>query len=91
MLPRLPAFVLLLTTSAALSQEIRRTPLTLKDGGTPEKPAVFDGKGMIIDLGIDVTAHDWEKRSGEESDATVYFARRTKFPITVRTLSPLHL
>ena len=36
----------------------------MKDGGTPDKPAVFDGKGMIIDLGIDVTAHDWE-RQGE--------------------------
>jgi len=44
------------------AQEIRRTPLTLKDGGTAENPAVFDGKGMIIDLGIDVTAHDWEKQ-----------------------------
>ena len=61
MLSRLLAFVLLLVTTTAFSQEIRRTPLTLKDGGTPEKPAVFDGKGMIIDLGIDVTAHDWEK------------------------------
>ena len=47
------------TTNA---QEIRRTPLTLKDGGTPDKPAVFDGKGMIIDLGIDVTAHTGEKQ-----------------------------
>jgi parallel beta helix pectate lyase-like protein len=44
------------------AQEIRHTPLTLKDGGTLEKPAVFDGKGMIIDLGIDVTSHDWEKQ-----------------------------
>ncbi|OYW75859.1 MAG: hypothetical protein B7Z37_11430 [Verrucomicrobia bacterium 12-59-8] len=44
------------------AQEIRRTPLTLNDGGTPDKPAVFDGKGMIIDLGIDVTTHDWEKQ-----------------------------
>jgi hypothetical protein len=44
------------------AQEIRRTPLTLQDGGTAENPAVFDGKGMIIDLGIDVTAHDWEKQ-----------------------------
>ena len=47
---------------ATHAQEIRRTPLTLKDGGTPGSPAVFDGKGMIIDLGIDVTAHDWEKQ-----------------------------
>ncbi|WP_395739068.1 right-handed parallel beta-helix repeat-containing protein [Prosthecobacter sp.] len=47
---------------ATHAQEIRHTPLTLKDGGTPDKPAVFDGKGMIIDLGIDVTSHDWEKQ-----------------------------
>lgn len=57
---RLVLFLAIAATS--LSQEIRRTPLTLKDGGTPEKPAVFDGQGMIIDLGIDVTAHDWEKQ-----------------------------
>ncbi len=57
---RLALFLAIALTVHA--QEIRRTPLTLKDGGTPEKPAVFDGKGMIIDLGIDVTAHDWEKQ-----------------------------
>jgi hypothetical protein len=57
---RFALFLLLAFTTHA--QEIRRTPLTLKDGGTPEKPAVFDGKGMIIDLGIDVTSHDWEKQ-----------------------------
>lgn len=60
MLCRASAIVLLLVTTA-LSQEIRRTPLTFKDGGTPEKPVVFDGKGMIIDLGIDVTLQDWVK------------------------------
>jgi len=52
-------FTLVFTTHA---QEIRRTPLTLTQGGTPENPAVFDGKGMIIDLGIDVTSHDWDKQ-----------------------------
>lgn len=61
MLIRFSTLALLLVTTAAFGQEIRRTPLTLKDGGTPDKPAVFDGKGMIIDLGIDVTAHKWEK------------------------------
>jgi len=40
------------------------TPLVLKDGGTPDKPAVFDGQGMTIDLGIDVTDHDW-RRDGD--------------------------
>ncbi|WP_395744002.1 right-handed parallel beta-helix repeat-containing protein [Prosthecobacter sp.] len=55
-------FICLALAFTAHAQEIRHTPLTLKDGGTPEKPAVFDGKGMIIDLGIDVTSHDWEKQ-----------------------------
>lgn len=53
--------ILIVCSLSAYSQEIRRTPLTLTQGGTPEKPAVFDGKGMIIDLGIDITAHDWIK------------------------------
>ena len=37
------------------------TPLVLKQGGTAEQPAVYDGKGVVIDLGIDVTAHAWKK------------------------------
>ncbi|MEZ5433449.1 MAG: helix-turn-helix domain-containing protein [Verrucomicrobiales bacterium] len=40
-------------TRADPTLEIRREPLVLKEGGTAEKPAVFDGKGLIIDLGID--------------------------------------
>ncbi len=60
LMQRLLIFLAIAFTTHA--QEIRRTPLTLKDGGNPDKPAVFDGKGMIIDLGIDVTAHDWEKQ-----------------------------
>lgn len=55
-------FLFLAAVITTHAQEIRRTPLTLKDGGTPDKPAVFDGRGMIIDLGIDVTTHDWEKQ-----------------------------
>ena len=35
------------------------TPLVLKRSGTPEKPEVFDGQGMLIDLGIRVSEHDW--------------------------------
>ena len=37
------------------------TPLVLTEGGTPEEPAVFDGQGMLIDLGITVTSHEWKK------------------------------
>ena len=36
-------------------------PLVLREGGTAEKPAVFDGAGMVIDLGIDVTDHAWRR------------------------------
>lgn len=43
------------------AQEIRREPLVLTQGGTPEKPAVFDGGGMVIDLGIDITDRQWMK------------------------------
>ena len=39
-------------------------PLVLTEGGTPEEPAVFDGQGMLIDLGITVTSHAW-KKAGE--------------------------
>jgi len=35
------------------------TPLVLKTGGTPDKPDVFDGQGMLIDLGTRVSDHDW--------------------------------
>gem|GEM_PF-4727418 len=37
-------FFVLALAFTTQAQEIRYTPLTLKDGGTPEKPAVFDGK-----------------------------------------------
>lgn len=57
---RLAAATILLAISAG-AQEIRREPLILSKGGTPEQPVVFDGNGMIIDLGIDVTNHDWIK------------------------------
>ena len=52
-------FLLLVTPLHA--QEIRRTPLVLTQGGTPDNPVVFDGKGMVIDLGIDITDREWVK------------------------------
>ncbi|MBG89766.1 MAG: hypothetical protein CMO80_23095 [Verrucomicrobiales bacterium] len=36
-------------------------PLVLRESGAPDQPVVFDGKGMVIDLGIDVTEHAWKK------------------------------
>lgn len=58
---RLVITVVLLTSSAILSraEEIRRQPLILSESGTPENPVVFDGKGLVIDLGIDITSFDW--------------------------------
>ena len=43
------------------ADEVRREPLVLREGGTPEEPAVFDGNGLVIDLGIDVTEEEWVK------------------------------
>lgn len=41
--------------------KVSHEPLILTEGGTAEKPAVFDGKGMVIDLGTDVSGHAWKK------------------------------
>jgi hypothetical protein len=56
-----PLVLFISILSSLHAQEIRREPLTLTQGGTPEKPAVFDGKGMIIDLGIDISGLGWLK------------------------------
>ncbi|MCB1093065.1 MAG: hypothetical protein KDL87_16120 [Verrucomicrobiae bacterium] len=56
-----PVSLGLLSVSAG---EVVREPLVLKEGGTPEMPVIFDGKGMVIDLGIDVTDQAW-KREGD--------------------------
>ncbi|HCN29435.1 MAG TPA: hypothetical protein DIT64_11930 [Verrucomicrobiales bacterium] len=53
--------IALLCCAHARAQEIRRMPLVLTQGGTPEQPAVFDGKGMVIDLGIDITGLEWAR------------------------------
>ena len=52
--------VSLFASGDSYAREIRKTPLIIKEGGTPENPAVFDGKGMVIDLGEDITAAPWE-------------------------------
>lgn len=58
-----PCIAVLCLASGLAALEISHTPLVLKQGGTAEKPAVFDGKGMVIDLGIDVTGHAWQKQA----------------------------
>jgi hypothetical protein len=45
----------------AASANTSKTPLVLTQGGTPDSPAVFDGNGLVIDLGIDVTGENWKK------------------------------
>lgn len=62
------SFVALIASGSAFAQskdaaspKVVRTPLVLRQGGTPEKPAVFDGQGMVIDLGTDVTDETWTK------------------------------
>jgi hypothetical protein len=56
-----PLALVILFLSSLHAQEVRRTPLTLSQGGTPEQPAVFDGQDMIIDLGIDISGLGWLK------------------------------
>lgn len=56
-----PLLFLSLLLTSLHAQEIRRTPLVLTQGGTAENPAVFDGQGMVIDLGIDITDRAWVK------------------------------
>ena len=54
---------LLLTPCLSLHGDERAitTPLVLTEGGTEDEPAIFDGQGMVIDLGIDVSRHDWKQ------------------------------
>jgi hypothetical protein len=53
-------FLLAVALSLSLSAaELRRTPLILNHGGTAENPAIFDGQGMTIDLGTDITNSPW--------------------------------
>jgi len=65
---KLPLLLFAAATVAATlpspAEEIRREPLVLREGGTPGEPAVFDGKGLVVDLGIDVSDHPWRKQGG---------------------------
>ncbi len=58
---RFLSLILLSGWVSAGADEVRREPLVLREGGTPEEPAVFDGNGLVIDLGIDVTEEEWVK------------------------------
>ena len=55
------ACVCLLISCSVFAGDITTKPLRLSQGGTADKPAVFDGMGMVIDLGVDVTDHAWKK------------------------------
>jgi hypothetical protein len=52
--------VILFSRADSCASEVRRTPLIIKDGGSPENPSIFDGRGMVIDLGEDISAALWE-------------------------------
>lgn len=52
--------VFLFPSTCSCADDIRKMPVLITEGGTPENPAVFDGKGMVIDLGEDVSAAAWE-------------------------------
>ena len=45
----------------AASGGVSKVPLVLKQGGTAENPFIYDGRGLTVDLGIDVTDGDWTK------------------------------
>jgi len=64
------------------------TPLVLRQGGTPENPAVYDGKGVVIDLGTDVTEHGWLKDGDLWSSAGRLLGRE---PIPAGQLAGLFL
>ena len=55
------ACVCLLISCSVFAGDITTKPLRRSQGGTADKPAVFDGMGMVIDLGVDVTDHAWKK------------------------------
>jgi len=43
------------------SELVSKEPLILRQGGTPENPVIYDGKGLTVDLGIEVTEGEWSK------------------------------
>lgn len=40
---------------------VSRQPLVIRDGGTPEKPRVYDFDGLTIDLGLTIHDDEWIK------------------------------
>lgn len=74
----------------ATQSEGRRsaTPLVLRQGGTPEAPAVYDGQGVVIDLGIDVTDRAWKKAGDIWTSDGPLFSRK---PLEAGQLAGLFL
>jgi hypothetical protein len=54
--------VAILAGGLLAAAEVSSKPLRLTTGGTADKPAVFDGGGLVIDLGSDVTDHAWDRQ-----------------------------
>lgn len=61
LMPLLLLPLALFCRAAEPAPAVSKTPLVLKAGGTPEHPTVYDGQGLVIDLGTDVTGHAWRK------------------------------
>jgi hypothetical protein len=57
-----------------------RTPLVLRNGGTPEQPAIYDGAGMTIDLGVDVSGHEWRRAGDLWTSTPTLLARLEREP-----------
>ena len=70
---------LLCTSILMPAVEISHTPMVFKQGGSADKPVEFDGKGMIVDVGVNVTNHAWQKQ-GEVWTASARLA--TWEPVT---------
>jgi hypothetical protein len=42
--------------------QVDTLPLVIRDGGTPERPMVYDFHGRVLELGLDVSGYPWKKQ-----------------------------
>lgn len=83
-----PVAVLHADQASMPAGDVSNVPLVLKEGGTAETPFVFDGKGLVIDLGIGVTEHAWKKEGEIWTSSGPLFGRE---PIAAGQLAGLFL
>jgi hypothetical protein len=58
----MPLLCVIAAAGFVAAAEVTSKPLHWTEGGTPDAPTVFDGGGLVIDLGIDVTDHPWDRK-----------------------------